>query len=155
LHPDHVRHAEIVPALPAMCDDADAALERRFKLAMPCVSLATGNRCSWGTVTGEIVGLLVVVGPESGVIEIVVDGVSTRVQLWDRWCDRERLQVVILDRPCPSGVPVHVAMTAADSASRGACGNSDPASHSGSSLTLAGFLVRRFNAAPAPRLLAG
>lgn len=155
LHPDHLRNAEIVPALPTMCDDANAALERRFKLAMPCLSLATGNRCSWGTVTGEIMGLLVVVGPESGVIEITIDGVITRVQLWDGWCDRERLQVVILDRPCPAGVPVHVAMTAADSASRGACGNSAPDSRSGTSLTLAGFLVRRFNAAPAPRLLAG
>lgn len=155
LHPDHLRHAEIVSARVTMCDDAAASRAKLFKFAVPCMSLAPGNSCRWGTSTGEIMGLLVVVGPESGVIEIAFDGTTTRVQLWDGWCDRERLQVVIFDTPCPAGIPIHVAMTAADSAGRGACGNSDPATRSGTSLTLAGFLVRRFNAAPAPRLLAG
>ncbi|MEI7781633.1 MAG: hypothetical protein WCJ18_06885, partial [Planctomycetota bacterium] len=145
----------IVPARTTMCGDANSARARLFKLAVPCVSLATGNPCRWGTAAGEIVGLLVVVGPDSGVIEIAVDGVITRVQLWDGWCDRERLQVVIIDTPCPAGVPVRVTLTDAAAASRGACGNSDPTTRSGTSLTLAGFLVRRFNAAPAPRLLAG
>ncbi len=152
LHSAHLRHAEIVPARAAMCDDAGAVRERLFKLAVPYLSFGIGNACQWNTSTGEIFGLLVVVGPESGVIEIAIDGVITRVQLWDGWCNQERLQVVILDRPCPAGVSVQVMMTAADSASRGACGNSDPASHSGTSLTLVGFLVRQFKAAPVPRL---
>lgn len=155
LHPDHLRHAEIVPASVAMCGDPGAARERLFKLAVPCLALSSGNACSWSTSTGELVGLLVVVGPESGVIEIAVGGVTTRVQLWDSWCDRERLQVVILDTPCPAGTPIHVAMSAAAVAGRGACGNPDPAIRSGTSLSLAGFLVRRFDPAPPARLLAG
>jgi lysophospholipase L1-like esterase len=57
---------------------------------------------------GTLAGMLVVVGPDSGVI----DAAGQRIQLWDRWCTYERLQAVLFwPQFPPPGTPVRICLT--------------------------------------------
>ncbi len=56
---------------------------------------------------GPLAGMLVVVGPDSGVMDVE----GQRIQLWDRWCVYERLQTVVFWPPFPPGIPVHIRLT--------------------------------------------
>jgi glycosyltransferase involved in cell wall biosynthesis len=84
--------ARLLPASPERLRDPGACTIGRFRLLYPYVEIEPGARieCSFEE---ELVGLLVVVGPESGVIRAG----SREHNLFDRWCSYERLSTVVFD----------------------------------------------------------
>jgi GDSL-like lipase/acylhydrolase family protein len=60
---------------------------------------------------GELVGLIVLIGPDSGEITVAWDGGSESELLFDEFSDYYRIGTVVLDRRIPAGSEVTVELT--------------------------------------------
>jgi hypothetical protein len=78
----------------------------RLHLVRSYVRAACENPLTW-TFDGELVGMLVVLGPESGHVRVRAGGREEDVALWDVDCHYQRMNVVLLRRR----VPADAAMT--------------------------------------------
>jgi len=65
------------------------------------------------TPDGELVGLIVVVGPDSGVVEVATHDGRQTYQLWDAWCHYARLNTVVLNQHALPGETVRLRITEA------------------------------------------
>ena len=81
--------------------------EGRFRLVYPYLELERGREIRL-TPGGELVGLLAVLGPHSGYIEVTAGVESGEYLLWDDECSYERLGSVILDPFAPAGCEVTI-----------------------------------------------
>ena len=79
----------------------------RFRLMYDYVAIGAGNRfqCRFD---GELVGMLLVLGPSSAAVRISADADVREVSLWDDDCFYERLSTLIFDRRYPSGTMVTI-----------------------------------------------
>jgi glycosyltransferase involved in cell wall biosynthesis/lysophospholipase L1-like esterase len=98
--------SRIVPATPEQLRDPSACVPGRFRFTYPYVEIGPGNTfdCSFD---GELIGLVVLLGPESGVIRVN----GRELLLFDRWCWYDRLGTVLLDGGFAPGSHVTVEMT--------------------------------------------
>lgn len=69
-----------------------------YAAAVTWYSLPEGSRLRWRLEAGRLFGLFVVVGPRSGVVEVVDGATRVEVCLLDRWCSYERISTCILVR---------------------------------------------------------
>lgn len=70
----------------------------RFRLSLPMLEVPVDETVTITPAPGEaITGLLVVADNDSGVVELCSQGLLERVQIRDQWCDRPRLQMILLD----------------------------------------------------------
>jgi glycosyltransferase involved in cell wall biosynthesis len=100
------RGATLVAATTEHLREASAGSVGTFRLSMPYVEVEPGGGFDC-TFDGELVGLVVVVGPRSGVIAAG----GREFTLFDRWCHYERLSTVVFEPGFPPGAPVTVAPT--------------------------------------------
>jgi GDSL-like lipase/acylhydrolase family protein len=105
---DDFRTARVIPA--SAEDAGGEAATRLFRLQMAYVELGAGTPLA-RVLPGELLGLVVIVGPQSGVIRVRTAGDEQTVMLWDDTCWYERLSTVILDRRCPAGAEVTIELT--------------------------------------------
>jgi hypothetical protein len=131
------RGAQLVPATPDRLRDPASGSTGRFRLFYPYVQIEPGG-CFECTFDGELVGLVVVVGPESGIVRA-----GTReLTLFDRWCYYERLSTVVFDPGFEAGAPVAIELTGRP-VDRSACDK--PVARPDAirtSLKVVGFMVR-------------
>jgi lysophospholipase L1-like esterase len=107
LFPDSLRHGRVIDADPALLQDPGDHERGVFRLACSYVEVDSRNQFRF-RLGGDLVGLLVVIGPHSGYIELDVDGESTEYLLWDEHCTYERLSSVIFTPFAPGGAEVTI-----------------------------------------------
>jgi hypothetical protein len=122
---DYAR-ASVVPIGVEMLRDRSACLHGRWRIAYPYFDIAPDNAIHFQSKSDELLGLLLVVGPHSGVT--MING--TKHQFRDRWSHNDRMHAYVFDTPFLTGSPVAVSpLDATDDAAP-------------SRLKIIGFLVR-------------
>jgi hypothetical protein len=110
LSADSFRRTRIVAADPESLKNPSAASLGTFRHYYPYVEAGVGNDLRVA-LDGELVGMLVVVGPDAGVIRVTTLGDSREISLWDVDCHYERLTTAIFERRYAAGVPVVISLT--------------------------------------------
>jgi hypothetical protein len=100
--------AHVVPA--AIGDAGGAGRMETFRLIVPYLKI-DGESAIRRTFDGRLAGLVVLAGPQSGEIEVTDATGSQRALIWDEDCSYERYMTVELDRECPAGAEVAIALT--------------------------------------------
>jgi hypothetical protein len=146
MHDDHYEFASIVPASQAKLAKAERHRLGRFRLVCPYVEIKSDNEIVFTAISGRVAGMLVVVGIHSGFINVRVNSKNSEYQIWDQWCDRDRLQTLIFTNSVPAGTTIHISVPdkgvpAAASAPPGVENSPRKA------LKLVGFLIHNSDAA--------
>jgi hypothetical protein len=102
------RHAHVLPV--AADHGAGAAEMGLFRLQLPYLELPLGSRIR-RRLTEQLAGLLMVVGPESGELEIADSAGRQRLMAWDEFCHYERFTACVFDRPCEAGGEFSIELT--------------------------------------------
>jgi len=100
---------------------------------------------------GMILGFFIIADDTSGVVLVCFGDNSYHVQTYDQWCDKERIQAVILEKPVPKFQKLRISLTTLDSALRGANGTSNNYKKTGSSFKFIGLMVAYANE-PKPKV---
>lgn len=106
LRDDAFRSARIEAPSPALAGGGPFA-EGRFRLVYPYLEIDCAGELRF-TPKVELVGLLVVLGPHSGYIEVTASGETVEYLLWDDECSYERLGSVVLGPFAPAGSEVTI-----------------------------------------------
>jgi hypothetical protein len=109
LRDDGFRRARIEAPSAALAGDG-AFAEGRFRLVYPYIEIDRRGELRFAP-RGELVGLLVVLGPHSGYIQVTAGGEIVDYLLWDDDCSYERLGSVVLDPFAPAGSEVTIRVT--------------------------------------------
>ncbi len=134
-------HTRIVPANISMLRDPQNCATGRFRFAYDYIRIDEKNEIRF-EVAGELVGLLVIVGKDAGIIRVETAESTEEYTLWDEWCSYSRLTTVILRRPLGSGTSVRISLTdqVVDYAASGV--EQDSVIRVVKQLNLVGFMVR-------------
>ena len=62
-------------------------------------------------IQGELIGLMVIVGRDSGIIEVSANNQSDQVMLWDKWCHYDRFTTVILAKNYSQMTEIKITIT--------------------------------------------
>jgi hypothetical protein len=141
LFDESFRRTEVIPAAREHVADPAAARAHTFRLAYPCIEVDASNelRCR---LAGDLLGLLVVVGPDSGWIEVEAGGTVREYELWDEYCFYDRLGAAILTPFCPAGTEVRIRLSERDVDVSRCVRPLDPAAVGPRRLKVVGFMVR-------------
>lgn len=105
LHPNHCQFTALLPADQIMGEGEPQ--QGRFREFYDYVQVGFEHtfvlECA-----DTLVGMVVVVGPDAGVVEVVSPLSTQRIQLWDPWCHYDRLQTMIFWPNFAPGTPVRV-----------------------------------------------
>jgi hypothetical protein len=102
------RDAREVPAsIDDVHGDADAGL---FKLHLPYVSVGPGAELR-RRFDCTLHGLALIIGPESGEVEVVAEGAAQRKMAFDASSNYERFAAMMLSRPVPAGIEATIRVT--------------------------------------------
>ncbi len=89
------RRARVVGPTPEMFRDPAGCLEGRFRLVYPYLEIDSSNELRLRP-EGDLVGLLLIVGPDTGWIEVEAGGRTAEHLVWDEHSSYDRLGSVIL-----------------------------------------------------------
>jgi lysophospholipase L1-like esterase len=98
--------ATLVPASLEHLREPGGGSRGLFRLSLPYVEIGPDGVFE-PTFDGELVGMVVVVGPQSGIVAIG----DREVNLFDRWCHYERLSTVVFDPGLRPGSPLTMRIT--------------------------------------------
>lgn len=113
-----------------------------YRLQLPILRLARGLKVELSTGTSPVVGLVVVVDSEAGVMEIASGSDGIAVQLADEWTNRSsRLQVVPFPRTFRVRDKLTITCSTSDVAPRDAAGRFTQVQATASSLQLCGLVL--------------
>lgn len=95
-------------------------LAKRFRLLLPYIQIALNDSIEFATENFSCIGLIVIADHDSGVINIASEDWNQSVQVYDRWCKNERLQVLIFKAAVPPYKKFSVTPSAQNEAEYGA-----------------------------------
>lgn len=101
---DYLR-ASVVPATPDMLADPSACTLHQWRFFYPYYEITLGNEIRFFSETSDLIGLLVIIGPHSGLT--IIGG--ARHNLRDRWSHYERMHAYVFERYFPAGRTVPMA----------------------------------------------
>jgi hypothetical protein len=107
--PNYRGAGEVAADIAEVCGDARMG---RFRLQRPYVHVADGSEVR-RRFDGTLHGLALIIGPESGEVEIAAPGDAQRKMAFDEASHYERLGTMLLKRPVPPGVEVTIRQTEA------------------------------------------
>jgi hypothetical protein len=139
LRDDTYRRARIEPAEPALAGGSPYT-EGRFRLVTPYLEIDRHGELRF-TSASDLVGLLLVLGPHSGYIEVNSAGEAIEYLLWDDECSYERLGSVVLERFVPAGSEVTIRVIDRSVNHSAAKRPIDPSEAARPRLKLAGLMV--------------
>ena len=107
LYEEGFADARVVPAREVPLTDANARGPGLFRFFYDYVAIAEGNRfeCAFD---GELVGMLLVLGPDTSGIRIAAPEDVREMVLRDDECFYERVGTFVFDRSYPAGTPVTI-----------------------------------------------
>jgi hypothetical protein len=100
--------ARVVPA--TLDETAGLGSEERFRLQVPYVQTGPGVPVQFRP-SGELVGFVVLIGPDSGEIEVSWPGGREDILVFDEFSSYHRLGTVVLEKRIPAGSEVKVELT--------------------------------------------
>ena len=62
-------------------------------------------------IKGELIGLMVIIGKDSGIIELSAANQSEKIMLWDKWCHYDRFTTIILSQKYPQPTKIKIKIT--------------------------------------------
>lgn len=96
--------------------------------------------CFWNVIRkGRIVSFFIIADDTSGVLLVSYGENSFVVQTYDQWCNKERIQAVILEKPVLESEKLFISLSTLDIASRGVNGTANNFKKIGSSFKLIGL----------------
>jgi hypothetical protein len=105
---DDYRQARV---LPVSSEDAAGSAEMRlFRLQRPYLELPVRSPIH-RRFSDRLAGLVMLVGPESGELEIADRRGPQRLMTWDAWCHYERFTACLFERTCEAGGAVSIELT--------------------------------------------
>ena len=140
LRDDAFTRTRIEPPTPALAVGGPST-EGRFRLVYPYLEIDRAGELRF-TASGELVGLLLILGPHSGYIHVEALGEIAEHLLWDIECSYERLGSLILDHVVPTGTEVAIRLSGRTVDDSGAKRPVDPGQLAEKRLKLAGLMVR-------------
>jgi hypothetical protein len=131
----------IVPATRELVRAGAGYSTGRFRLQYPYLELGAAGELRF-TPDGDLAGLLVIVGPQSGYIEVETAGGIVEHLLWDEQCSYERLASVVFAPFVRAGTGVTIRLSGRPVDYSSARRPVDPAGAIDKQLKLVGLLVR-------------
>ena len=135
------RGATVVAPTTEMFRDPGGCHERRFRLVYRYLEIDSSNELLF-VPTGDLVGLLVIVGPDAGWIEVEAGGATGEYLVWDEHSSYDRLGSVILSPFPASGAEVSIRLSDRPVDYSQARRPIDPDRAANKRLKLAGLMVR-------------
>jgi len=126
---------------------------KKFKFTIPYLEMDSNSSLNLECDFGEVIGILVIVDNDSGVIEIKTDEFTHHAQLHDQWCDHPRIQAVLLPHAIASRKLLSITLTKLDSAQVGANLRYQTWQHKGMNIKIIGLMVNSLMAPPPNRYL--
>ncbi|MDX6423508.1 MAG: hypothetical protein QOI67_979 [Gaiellaceae bacterium] len=107
LHDDGFGDARVVPAREVPVHDAQTREGGLFRFVYEYVTITEGNRfeCMFD---GELVGMLLVLGPDTSAVRIAAGGEVSDLVLRDEECFYARVGTFVFDRPYAADTPVSI-----------------------------------------------
>lgn len=109
LHQDHLQFASLIRPATSMVTAPERSRMRSYRLVYPYLEIDADNALIWHTGQTEISGLLLITGPHSGDLELVVGSNRTIYPTYDRWCDRDLMRTLIFDESVPTHTDMRIA----------------------------------------------
>ena len=141
-----LQFVNIMPADPSMLELEKPYFLKRFKLLISYLEFDTLNTLKCSCTDGNIIGFFVVADRDSGVIEVGVGNSKIAVQLFDEWCDKERIQAVLLKEPIPANKEIIVSLSDQSTGEYGANGEMTLAVKKAANVKIIGFMVHHHHA---------
>lgn len=131
----------------------DSVIRGKFKLIIPYLEISHESSLSMSIADGEIIGVLLVADDHSGVIEIKSETLHHTAQVHDEWCDKSRIQVVILPKPIKANEKFSIKISKNNISKFTANLQPSSWSHLGMNLKIIGLLVNRSEVLQKPKYL--
>jgi hypothetical protein len=97
--------------VPATAEDADGPADMRlFRLHQAYLEIRDGSAIR-PHLAGRLAGLALIVGPDSGELEITDSAGAQRLMTWDEFCHYERFTAIAFERPCRTGDEISIGLT--------------------------------------------
>ena len=142
LHPHHYQSTAIVFADPDMVVGDGEWHLGRFRDTYAFVQVGFANalvlQCA-----DTLVGMVVVVGPEAGVVEVTSPAGTQRYQLWDQWCHYDRLQTVLFWPHFAQGTRLQLRLVDVPVDKSGVSQPDPPGGERKKALKVIGFMVKK------------
>jgi hypothetical protein len=135
------RQTRIVAVSAGLVRDGARCRERRFRLVYPYLEIDAGNELRL-ILEADLVGLLVIVGPDSGYIELEGPDGCAEYLLWDEQCSYDRLGSVVFSPLVRAGAQVAIGVSERTVDHSGARRPVDPAASAVKRLKLIGLMMR-------------
>jgi hypothetical protein len=135
------RHTQIIIPAAAMLLPSKNYKEKRFRGIIKYIEIDEQNEVRFEALDGIVLGVLIIADVECGVVLIESDSTAAYVQTYDQWCDKERIQAIIFDKPVSKGDACKISLSHLDKAARGANGTVNSMKKKGISLKIVGLMV--------------
>ncbi|MFM7023008.1 MAG: SGNH/GDSL hydrolase family protein [Flavobacteriales bacterium] len=135
------RYTQIVVPSVLMTDNSRECKQRRFRSIIKYLEIGEHNFLRFTPTDGSLVGLLVIADEESGVVAMESNARRVFVQTYDQWCDKERIQAIILDEICAVNTEFSISLSQREEGDRGANGPPNRMKKRGKTLKIAGLMV--------------
>ncbi len=112
----------------------------RFKRLIKYINIVEDYKIQYQSQNGLILGFLLIVDEESGVLQVTHDNKTEYIQTSDEWCHKERIQAVILPEPIPLYHKIEISLSTREDGNKGANGTINTTKKTGKSFKLIGFL---------------
>lgn len=110
LFPKNFHHTGIVPLTPQMLREPENFVRGKFRLVLDFIQIDSHNEIVW-KFDGDLVGMQLILGKESGVIEVVTPQATYTYALWDPDCYYDRVGSKIIYPFIPAHTPVRIRLT--------------------------------------------
>jgi lysophospholipase L1-like esterase len=134
-------HTRIVTPESSMLEDQKCYIKKKFRGIINYLQLQEENLMHYSTQEGIILGLFIVADEESGVIMIENQGKAIKIQTYDKWCDKERIQAVIFGELIIASTEVQIGISTSEVAKKGSNGTENTIKKKGTSLKVIGLMV--------------
>ena len=139
------RYTQIVLPESLLQDTSELLVKARFRGLIKYIQMGNAYTFETSLDDGMIIGFFIIADDTSGVIHICFGHNSFHVQTYDQWCNKERIQAVILEKPVPQFEKFRISLTTLDSAKRGANGTPNNYKKMGSTFKFMGLMVAYSN----------
>jgi hypothetical protein len=134
-------YTQLILPSPTLLEFPNLYKEGRFRGIIKYLQIEENNTLRLLSSEGSVVGVFIVADEESGVVFLEANFRSFYVQTYDLWCDKERIQAIVLEEPCLKNTEFSISFSTRDEANRGPNGKKNDIKKIGKSLKIIGLMM--------------